>query len=120
MESPSWKQLLELAQCGSADQLREFLSSGSVSINTEEPGSGVTAVCVAADAGNIGTTKILIELGADFKKPCTTNGNCPAHFAARKGHVEILQMYEESGLDLLTVRNVAVTQRIKNICTART
>jgi ankyrin repeat protein len=104
----SWKTLLELAKDGSADEIRAFLSSGSVAVDAEEPGSGVTALCVAADAGNFATAKVLVEMGAKFKEPCTENGNSPAHFAARQGHVNILKIFHESGMDMFSIRNSAV------------
>ena len=104
----SWKTLLELAKEGSADEIRAFLRLGSVDVDTEEPGSGVTAICVAADSGNDGTARALVEMGAKFKEPCTENGNFPAHFAARQGHVGILKIFHEAGLDVLSIRNSAV------------
>jgi ankyrin repeat protein len=105
----SWETLLELAKDGSADQMRAFLSSGSISIDSAEPGSGVTAICVAADSGNDATAKVLVEMGAKFKEPCTENGNSPAHFAARQGHVKIIRIFHEAGMDILSIRNSAVS-----------
>ncbi len=105
----SWETLLELAKFGSAEEIRAFLSSGSVIVDAEEPGSGVTAICVAADSGNDATAKVLVEMGAKFKEPCTENGNSPAHFAARQGHISILKIFHENGMDILSARNSAVS-----------
>ena len=109
MEDTSWRTLLDLAKDGSADEIRAFLSLGSVSVDDEEPGSGVTALCVAADSGNFATAKVLVEMGAKFKEPCTENGNSPAHFAARQGHVRILEILHEAGMEFFTIRNSAVS-----------
>ncbi len=105
----SWETLLDLAKGGSADEIRAFLSLGSVSVDEAEPGSGVTALCVAADSGNISTAQVLVEMGANFKEPCTENGNSPAHFAARQGHVRILKILHEAGMEIFTIRNSAVS-----------
>jgi ankyrin repeat protein len=107
-DPPPWQQLLLLAKDGNGNDIEAFLKSRSVSIHKEEPGSGVTAICVAADAGNLETTRKLVKLGAEFKRPCTANGNTPAHFAARQGHVHILTFFDEEGLDLSSIRNSAV------------
>ena len=108
MADPPWKQLLEFAKDGTGNDIETILSSGSINIHAEEPGSGVTAICVAADAGNLSTTTQLLKMGANYTSPCTANGNTPAHFAARQGHVAVLKIFEERGLDLLSLRNSVV------------
>eukprot|EP00961_Rhodomonas_salina_P197445 2664416-Rhodomonas_salina.6 len=57
--------LLQLAKAGDVVGLRKTLQQGFVNVDAEEEGSGVTALCVAADGGKRALSKTLISRGAN-------------------------------------------------------
>lgn len=57
--------LLELAKAGNVVELRKTLKRGFVNVDEEEEGSGVTALCVAADSGKQAVSRTLISCGAN-------------------------------------------------------
>ncbi len=57
--------LLELAKAGDVVGLRKILHQRMVNVDVEEEGSGVTALCVAADGGKFVVSRTLIKSGAN-------------------------------------------------------
>jgi len=72
-----------------------------------DPDSEWSAVNSASAGGHRDIVKLLVESGADFKKP-NKNGNTPLHSAAARGHLHVVKYlaeHEDATVEFLEQKN---------------
>jgi hypothetical protein len=79
------------------DMVRTLITQGS-DINTANR-HGQTPLHLAADQGNSGVARTLLELGAMVDVPETASGYTPLHYAAGHGHTDLCELLIRYGAD---------------------
>ncbi|CDZ98601.1 FOG: Ankyrin repeat [Phaffia rhodozyma] len=69
---------------------------------------GKTGLHVAAQEGNEGFVKLLVDLGADFDLP-DIFGNTPLHYASAWGHLDVVRLLISSGCQFAARNNDGFT-----------
>ena len=85
---PAQAQLLEAARSGDFDRVRTLAASGA-DVN-EARGDGMTALHLAAEAGQARVVATLVSEGASVEAGTRIGGYTPLHLAARGGHAGIV------------------------------
>ena len=92
------------ARKGDAEALRQLIAAGvpvdqPSTKNTSQP--GVTALYVASQFARVDAAKVLLEAGADpaIRPLGDLADGTPMHMAARRGSIEIVNMYLDQGVD---------------------
>ena len=86
---------LECVQKGDSTAVSLFLASGIPPDTRNE--EGLTALMLAAEAGNIDVSRILVDHKADLGATNDTALWIPFHFAAVNGHIEVANLLLEKG-----------------------
>lgn len=77
------------ANCGNVNVIKDLMKYGCNSINDGNK-DGIRAIHEAANNGHITTVQTLYEYGASLEVT-TAYGNTPMHYAAWKGHSDVIQ-----------------------------
>ena len=93
--------LLDAAARGDVQAVRTLLGGGA------DPdvalGDGLTALHIAAEAGNAEMAKLLLGAGADFEAETRIGSYTPLHLAAAGAHVDVVEALLGAGADVAAV-----------------
>jgi ankyrin repeat protein len=109
MEAPAApvEALLDAADAGDIDRLRELLGEGGVGVNDVGEGSW-TALLYASRAGNVALINFLLDAGATIDQ-ARSNGCTPLYIASQFGHVEAVKALIKAHATLNKGDNVGTT-----------
>lgn len=121
------RELLQAVRVGSTTIVTIMLKQ--VDINARDPLDGRTALSVAAEYGNVKMTNFLLSQGAsvnirqyslsnhyiDGEHPRLVSGRFPLHWAALKGHSEVVELLLQHGANL-NARNSSGRPALQEAC----
>jgi len=90
------------AQAGDAEQTRQLLQEGKVSVHEREGPFGYTALHVAAGYSSLGVAGALLAARASTSWRDTT-GETPLHVAAQQGHASAIRLLLAGRADLAAI-----------------
>ncbi|EFJ49695.1 hypothetical protein VOLCADRAFT_89676 [Volvox carteri f. nagariensis] len=83
------QRLLAAVALGDAVQVMRCVANGA-DPNFEDPSTGETAICRAAQISQLAVVGVLVSMGADIERSDRA-GRTPLYFAASSGHVDIVK-----------------------------
>ncbi|XP_047101511.1 poly [ADP-ribose] polymerase tankyrase-1-like isoform X2 [Schistocerca piceifrons] len=96
------RRLIEAAEQGAVEQLRELLAAGAdVGARRERVfGGSRTALHVAAGGGHVAAASCLVGAGAEVDARTSLEQQTPLHWAARGGHAGVVRLLVGASADL--------------------
>jgi len=83
-----WKALYDAAENGDLDEVRRWLDAG-VDPNYQHPEYGTTPLIGAAEKGQLGAVKLLVQRGARADVVSEWDGHTAGEAATAKGHTRV-------------------------------
>ncbi|XP_049796999.1 poly [ADP-ribose] polymerase tankyrase-1-like [Schistocerca nitens] len=93
------RRLIEAAEQGAVEQLRELLAAGADVGAREECGGDYTALHVAADGGHEAAASCLVGAGAEVDARDGSGQRTPLHWAAENGHAGVVRLLVGASAD---------------------
>ncbi|XP_049944292.1 serine/threonine-protein phosphatase 6 regulatory ankyrin repeat subunit C-like isoform X1 [Schistocerca serialis cubense] len=95
------RRLIEAAEQGAVEQLRELLAAGAdVGAREEQWGSSWTALHWAAGRGHVAAASCLVGAGAEVDARTSLEQQTPLHWAAVSGHAGVVRLLVAASADL--------------------
>ena len=101
--------LVDAAEKGDAEMVRELLAAGADVNHTKEGDDGRTALWKAAWKGHLEAAQALIDAGADVDKGKTDDGQTPLTLAAYRGHLEVVKALVGAKANVNKANNLGYT-----------
>ncbi len=102
------RPLLMHAQLQYLGHMVQQLLDADADVHVSDPETGHTPLTVAADRGDVYTTALLLDRGADINRRGAERVTA-LHLAARKGYLELINLLVERGADLELRQNTQYT-----------
>ncbi|XP_046983905.1 ankyrin repeat domain-containing protein 65-like [Schistocerca americana] len=93
------RRLIEAAEQGAAEQLRELLAAGADVGARGECGGGYTVLHWAAESGHVAAASCLVSAGAEVDARTRLEQRTPLHWAAYKGHAGVVRLLVGASAD---------------------
>lgn len=104
-------------QAGDVAYVKKMLDSGAVGVDEKRAFFGWTALQIAANRGQLGAVKVLVEHKANLNFQHEMTKNTALHLAAMNGYKDVVQYLIDAGADVnLKMRgDVAILRVIRDM-----